>query len=417
MKNFIISIALIASMNSWSQNTKKVLFLGNSYTAVNNLPQIIANFALANGDTLIFDSNTPGGHTFQGHCSNATSLAKIALGTWDYVVLQEQSQLPSFSINQVQTSVFPFAKRLDSLVLAANPCSESMFYMTWGRKNGDASNCANWPPVCTYQGMDSLLALRYNMMADDNEAELSPVGAVWKAIRTNFPGIELYQSDESHPSEAGSYAAAVCFYTMIFKEDPSLIAYNYTLNATDAQNIRNTVKQLVFNQLSNWNSGISDPVANFTYNAVNTFTYDFSSQATNAMNVLWNFGDGSTDTTLNPTHTFAAPGTYNVSLTATKCGRQNAISKPINIQGLGFENQSAEDKVIIYPNPSNDFVNVRFETEISEIQITDMSGKAILRRKVDSTNITLNIKEIPGGIYFVNCKTKDKSYRKKLVIN
>src|SRR5262245_3027863 len=77
---------------------KKVLFLGNSYTTVNNLPQLIAGIATSTGDTLVFDSNAPGGYTLQGHFSNNLSIGKISAGNWDNVVLQEQSQRPSFPI-------------------------------------------------------------------------------------------------------------------------------------------------------------------------------------------------------------------------------------------------------------------------------------------------------------------------------
>ena len=50
--------------------------------------------------------------------------------------------------------------------------------MTWGRENGDQSNCQSWPPVCTYEGMDDLLRERYMIMANDNNALVAPVGAV-----------------------------------------------------------------------------------------------------------------------------------------------------------------------------------------------------------------------------------------------
>ena len=205
---FLFFVLVLYSSAIAQSNIKRALFLGNSYTYVNNLPQMVADVASSTGDSLIFDSNTPGGYTLEGHSTNATSLAKIAMGNWDYVVLQEQSQRPSFPINQVITDVFPYARFLDSVINAQNICAETAFYMTWGRKNGDASNCAVWPPVCTYSGMDSLLRLRYMMMADSNDAIVSPVGAVWNFIRQNYPLIELYQADESHPSVAGSYAAA-----------------------------------------------------------------------------------------------------------------------------------------------------------------------------------------------------------------
>ena len=254
---------LVFSSSAKAQNSsKRALFLGNSYTNVNNLPQMIADISASTNDTLIIDSNTPGGYTLQGHSTNITSLAKIALGNWDYVVLQEQSQLPSFPIGQVETEVFPYAQLLDSLINAENTCAETVFYMTWGRKNGDASNCASWTPVCTYAGMDSLLNLRYCMMADSNNAILSPVGAIWNYLRQNFPLIELYQTDESHPTVAGTYAAACSFYTAMFRKDPTAITFNSTLTLDDATNIKNATKLLVYNNLLNWHIGQYDSLNN-----------------------------------------------------------------------------------------------------------------------------------------------------------
>ena len=210
---------------------------------------MVADVALSVGDTLIFDSNTPGGYTLEAHSTNITSLNKIKAGNWDYVVLQEQSQRPSLPIEEVMADVFPYAHILDSIINATNSCGETVFYMTWGRKNGDASNCNIWPPVCTYQGMDSLLNLRYRMLADSNDAILSPVGAVWHYIRDQYPTIELYQQDESHPSVAGSYAAACSFYSALFRKDPIQVTFNPSLPLTDAANIRTAAKLIVYDSL------------------------------------------------------------------------------------------------------------------------------------------------------------------------
>ena len=146
MKFKITLCFLLLSITSFSQSKKKILFIGNSYTYVNNLPQMLHDFALMNNDTIIFDASTPGGSTFQTHCSDTSCLRKIKSQQWDYVVLQEQSQTPSFPPSQVQTDCYPYAKRLDSLIKANDSCTQTIFYMTWGRKYGNASNCANYPP-------------------------------------------------------------------------------------------------------------------------------------------------------------------------------------------------------------------------------------------------------------------------------
>jgi hypothetical protein len=152
MKNLkLVLIAAFTSCISVSfAQTKNVLFLGNSYTGVNNLPLLTYNLALSLGDTINYDSNTPGGYTYQGHSTNATSLAKIAQGNWDFVVLQEQSQMPSFPPSQVATEVYPYAQILVDSIKLANACAEPLFYMTWGRKNGDAGN---WPLILLFAHM------------------------------------------------------------------------------------------------------------------------------------------------------------------------------------------------------------------------------------------------------------------------
>lgn len=64
----------------------------------------------------------------------------------------------------------------------------------------------------------------------------------------------------------------------------------------------------------------SPPTAAFTYND-NGLTVDFTDQSTDPDGTIvswsWNFGDGNTSTSQNPTHTYAADGTYPVTLTVT----------------------------------------------------------------------------------------------------
>jgi hypothetical protein len=264
----------------------KVLFLGNSYTYVNTLPTMVAECAASDEKEIIQSSNTPGGYTFQGHLSNATSQNLIQQGDWDFVVLQEQSQIPSFPLDQVETECFPYAAQLNDTILHYNPCAETVFYMTWGRQNGDSQNCAGWPPVCTYEGMDDLLNERYRMMAEDNQAILSPVGAVWRYLRTNNPEINLYNADGSHPSLEGTYAAAISFYTVLFREDPTALTYNSTVDPTIAAIIRAAAKAVVFDDLlEEWHVGEYDEI-NALCNETSSVsektsnTFDFSANVT-----------------------------------------------------------------------------------------------------------------------------------------
>ncbi len=250
MKKVFILLSLVIFFFGVQAQSCKALFIGNSYTSVNNLPELISEIFDAAGDTLTYETSAPGGCTFQQHCT--VSASYIHQGDWDYVVLQEQSQLPSFPEGQFMQQSYPYAQQLCSLIRESSPNAHILFYMTWGRKDGDPQNCQYFPPLCTYEGMDSLLYLRYMMMAEDNNACVSPVGAAWHYVRDNYPDLELYQSDGSHPSYLGSYIAACSFYTMMTHQDPTSIQWNGSLSQTDADIAKNAVRLVVYDSLSKW---------------------------------------------------------------------------------------------------------------------------------------------------------------------
>jgi hypothetical protein len=413
MKKILFIAVLLSGNFTYSQLPKNVLFLGNSYTDVNNLPQLIADLAASAGDNLSFDSNTPGGYTFNGHSTNATSLQKIQAGNWDFVVLQEQSQLPSLSIGQVQTDCFPYATILDSIIREYNSCAETMFYMTWGRETGDAQNCSSWPPVCTYNGMDSLLRLRYEQMAIDNQAVLSPVGALWHYIRQNNPSLQLYASDGSHPSLAGSYAAACSFYSTIFRKDPTLITDDYGLSTMDALFIRNAAKIVVFESLLNWHVGAYDPMASFTM-IENFLAVMFFNQSTNACNYLWDFGDGTTSTVSDPVHIFQQVNTtFTITLTAECCGYSDTATGTF-IVFVGLE----ENKMLnlqINPNPAKDFINVQIENT-DQIYLTNLQGETIQVPILKiGESYKLDISQLSKGLYFIKAMKESKVYSGKII--
>lgn len=65
------------------------------------------------------------------------------------------------------------------------------------------------------------------------------------------------------------------------------------------------------------------PTADFFYN-VNGIVVDFENFSENYTSLLWDFGDGSTSTDVNPTHTYDEDGFYPVTLTVNNdCGTSN----------------------------------------------------------------------------------------------
>ncbi|MBQ0767702.1 MAG: T9SS type A sorting domain-containing protein [Bizionia sp.] len=405
MKHLLFFLCFTAlTVSSYSQTTKKVLFLGNSYTAANNLPVLVQNMATSTGDILIYDSNTPGGYRFLNHVSNTTTLNKINAEDWDYVALQAQSQETSFPQSQMEAELFPHATTLSNTIRANNECSQPLFYMTWGRENGDANNCPYLPWVCTYEAMDDVIASTYTFMANTNNAELAPVGAVWRYIRTNHPTINLYSSDGSHPSLAGSYAAACVFYTMVYKKDPTLMPWNSTLSTAEANSIKLATQTVVFNALTNWDFTLPPAIASFT-ETITDGNVAFSNTSDDADAVFWDFGDNTTSTQMNPTHTYTESGIYTVTLTVTKCGKENTITKEFNIDTTLSTSSFQVESFSVFPNPASHFITLAGNTTYNtlRLQLIDMSGKLILENEWKAVHsVKIDISNMQNGIYFLN---------------
>jgi len=404
MKKLYFMLIFISMYSLYAQDTKNVLFLGNSYTYVNNLPSLVQQAAASTGNTFTYDSNTPGGYTLQGHSSNSTSQNKIKNGTWDYVVLQEQSQRPSFPDSQVSFEVYPFAQQLSDSIVKYNPCAKTTFFMTWGRENGDAGNCAGWPAVCTYEGMDDLLRQRYQIMANDNNGIASPVGAVWRYLRTNHPTLDLYSGDGSHPSLTGSYAGAITFYCTLFRKDPTLVTFNSSLSIADATIIKNAVKLVVFDDLAEWNIDKYDPIATFN-NANTSETFTFTNTSQNAISYAWDFGDGNTSTDENPIHSYATLGDFTVTLTITNCAKTDVTTTEITVNSLGIEEENPITNFTIIKNPATNILEIessKFTSQVYTLEVYSVLGQKIINTHSTFTvQQKININSLQAGMYFV----------------
>ncbi len=221
LKSFILFLffSLILILSN-AQIVKDVLFLGNSYTYYNDLPEIISSLATASGNTFNYDENTIGSYKLEDHATNAESVEKIYLQKWDYVVLQEQSTRPVNDFDAFDNGV----RLLNNEIRANQPqTNTTLLYMTWGRQNSE-----KYP----YDEMQAGLTFAYDSLARKYGTEVSPVGVAWKKVRDDGDPINLYNADGTHPSYAGSYLAACVFYATIFHESP--VGLSFTGNVSSA---------------------------------------------------------------------------------------------------------------------------------------------------------------------------------------
>lgn len=100
-----------------------------------------------------------------------------------------------------------------------------------------------------------------------------------------------------------------------------LIAFNSTSNKSDTLIITNYIHTVAF------------PTANFSANPVSGcadgLTVNFNNLSTSAASYVWDFGDGTSSTSVNPSHTYNTAGLYTVKLIAyTAYGCNNVTTKP-----------------------------------------------------------------------------------------
>jgi len=94
MKRMIcLGIALLTLSSAEAKNLK-VLFIGNSYTYVHDMPEIIKAMADRKGHELDYELQSPGGRNFQKHWEEKTAVKKMKRKKFDVVVLQNHSYEP-----------------------------------------------------------------------------------------------------------------------------------------------------------------------------------------------------------------------------------------------------------------------------------------------------------------------------------
>jgi len=194
----LMSLSCSAAEPSADTKPLRILFVGNSYT--NGSWKAITE--VFQGHDL--QRHTRGGAKLEAWAKDEKLHEKIKSGKWDFVVLQEQSQMPSLTEPFVKRFM-DGAMKLDERIRASG--AKTVLFMTWGRRDGDKRNKQLNP---TFEAMQAKLSKNYRAAAEKLNARVAPIGDVFAEIKNShgdlFP--KLYKGDGSHPSGLGGVAAA-----------------------------------------------------------------------------------------------------------------------------------------------------------------------------------------------------------------
>jgi PKD repeat protein len=156
---------------------------------------------------------------------------------------------------------------------------------------------------------------------------------------------------------------------------------------------------------------------NFTYTAVsNGLTIDFTNTTNSgvATTLNWDFGDGNTGSGNNPSHTYAAEGFYDVTLTAVNaCDDTTTVTQNINVITIGISSLGINNSISVYPNPNNGLFNVVriLSADVTTtVTIYNMLGEQVYLNSYDlvngSNSVAIDISHFAAGVYQVQIGDK-----------
>lgn len=179
----------------------RVLFVGNSLTATNDLAAAVRALAAEAGQRPVETQMVaPGGVSLEEHWRSTGARQALDEGRWDVVVLQQgPSTLP-----------------------------ESRAHLrTWTRRWADEARAHGarpallgaWPEAARPEALQAAID-SHAAAATASDATLLPVAAAWRAALRRDPRLELYGPDGFHPGQLGTTLAALVVYAGLTGADP-----------------------------------------------------------------------------------------------------------------------------------------------------------------------------------------------------
>ena len=133
---------------------------------------------------------------------------------------------------------------------------------------------------------------------------------------------------------------------------------------------------------------------------------EFMNMSDHATSYFWDFGDGSTDTTANPTHVYPGTGTYNVMLVATNFCSSDTFYLDVNVVSTAVYTPVDKARHELWPNPNNGTFTFELSIvgEVTDLQVVNVTGTVVWTKVVEKQpagsrmDVDLNV---PAGVYYL----------------
>ena len=158
------------------------------------------------------------------------------------------------------------------------------------------------------------------------------------------------------------------------------------------------------------------PLANYSWTP-NNLSVNYVDTSTGSLAWWWDFGDGTFSNEQNPTHIYAANGSYQVKLYVENTIKSwDQITKTVNVTNLSNVAES-QIRFSISPNPTSSSVFVNCNTVFSTLnyQLSDVFGKIIINNTFTNSANEISLATLSKGMYFLKINAEDTTQIIKII--
>ena len=221
-------------------DTKKILFIGNSFTYYYGTSFMFKEIARTEGHQVNAVIGVKGGQSFEEHLALDMSIDAIKQGGYDYAFLQDTSPNPAIYADKGTQAILDASNQINALTLTYSPSCQIIYERTWACPYGNYRGYGN------YDKLDYLLKTGIELLQQkvDCDVMVSPVGLGFRVARGE--NINLLYTDDRHQSRSGAYMKACINYLTLYKSRFTSAVSDCGVEATLAKRIREIAELVVF---------------------------------------------------------------------------------------------------------------------------------------------------------------------------
>ncbi len=412
MKHILFLLALFCIGITRAQDTTRILFIGNSFTYYNAMPSIVKAIADSARLPVVTGMHAPGGVSVgdiaQGnmaHMNNPALFSLIRSKKWDVAVIQDNqgrfvrdsAQFPSSSL-----VVQGHLNIMDS-VKANNSCAKIVLFGGWAWKNG-------MPPYGN-TGIESIrrILVNYRVLNDTMKETISPIGEAWIRAVQHLPVVDLWDTDEAHPSYSGSYLTAAILFSTLFDLPTRTITCNGNLSAAQAYALRAVADTSFFGleDHARYNLGAISRVVIQNNSGVLTVPGTYVAHTWYKNGVLVGTA---------PAQTLTGAGNYTALLRET----DGCLVKTCTFEaplGTALNEQTGSAPLSIYPNPVEQGWCYLRGSAGSNITLYDLYGHVqTVGIEGMGDDLVLDLRHLQSGVYLLRVDQGLRRYTTRVTV-